>query len=130
MAQNLDPNSHGRGVLQFKTGLTSVIKVLVMISVFLVIHYLFLELMFSFYLSDFKGTISSLNYYFRFAIFFSKNLLRRMGFGLIAIVTWKTFGSFIFTTSNVIEWMTFNEKNRDCKNLELLAPHWESMSCP
>ncbi|XP_014500932.1 callose synthase 10 isoform X1 [Vigna radiata var. radiata] len=26
MAQNLDPNSHGRGVLQFKTGLTSVIK--------------------------------------------------------------------------------------------------------
>ncbi|BAT79417.1 hypothetical protein VIGAN_02229900 [Vigna angularis var. angularis] len=26
MAQNLDPDSHGRGVLQFKTGLTSVIK--------------------------------------------------------------------------------------------------------
>ncbi|KAK7350678.1 hypothetical protein VNO77_09549 [Canavalia gladiata] len=26
MAQNLDPNSHGRGVLQFKTGLMSVIK--------------------------------------------------------------------------------------------------------
>lgn len=28
MAQNLDPNSEGRGVLQFKTGLMSVIKVL------------------------------------------------------------------------------------------------------
>lgn len=27
MAQNLDPNSAGRGVLQFKTGLMSVIKV-------------------------------------------------------------------------------------------------------
>lgn len=27
MAQNLDPNSDGRGVLQFKTGLMSVIKV-------------------------------------------------------------------------------------------------------
>ena len=29
MAQNLDPSSVGRGVLQFKTGLMSVIKVLV-----------------------------------------------------------------------------------------------------
>lgn len=29
MAQNLDPNSDGRGVLQFKTGLMSVIKVMV-----------------------------------------------------------------------------------------------------
>lgn len=29
MAQNLDPNSDGRGMLQFKTGLMSVIKVLV-----------------------------------------------------------------------------------------------------
>lgn len=29
MAQNLDPNSNGRGVLQFKTGLMSVIKVIV-----------------------------------------------------------------------------------------------------
>lgn len=28
LAQNLDPNSEGRGVLQFKTGLMSVIKVL------------------------------------------------------------------------------------------------------
>lgn len=28
MAQNLDPNSIGRGVLQFKTGLMSVIKVI------------------------------------------------------------------------------------------------------
>lgn len=28
MAQNLDPNSDGRGVLQFKTGLMSLIKVL------------------------------------------------------------------------------------------------------
>lgn len=28
MAQNLDPNSDGRGVLQFKTGLMSVIKVI------------------------------------------------------------------------------------------------------
>ena len=28
MAQNLDPNSEGRGVLQFKTGLMSVIKVI------------------------------------------------------------------------------------------------------
>ena len=28
MAQNLDPDSEGRGVLQFKTGLMSVIKVL------------------------------------------------------------------------------------------------------
>lgn len=28
MSQNLDPNSDGRGVLQFKTGLMSVIKVL------------------------------------------------------------------------------------------------------
>lgn len=28
MAQNLDPNSDARGVLQFKTGLMSVIKVL------------------------------------------------------------------------------------------------------
>lgn len=27
MAQNLDPNSEGRGVMQFKTGLMSVIKV-------------------------------------------------------------------------------------------------------
>lgn len=27
MAQDLDPNSDGRGVLQFKTGLMSVIKV-------------------------------------------------------------------------------------------------------
>lgn len=27
MAQNLDPSSDGRGVLQFKTGLMSVIKV-------------------------------------------------------------------------------------------------------
>lgn len=27
MSQNLDPNSDGRGVLQFKTGLMSVIKV-------------------------------------------------------------------------------------------------------
>lgn len=27
LAQNLDPNSEGRGVLQFKTGLMSVIKV-------------------------------------------------------------------------------------------------------
>ena len=27
MAQNLDPSSAGRGVLQFKTGLMSVIKV-------------------------------------------------------------------------------------------------------
>jgi callose synthase len=27
MAQNLDPSSEGRGVLQFKTGLASVIKV-------------------------------------------------------------------------------------------------------
>lgn len=27
MAQNLDPSSEGRGVLQFKTGLMSVIKV-------------------------------------------------------------------------------------------------------
>lgn len=27
MAQNLDPNSDGRGVLQFKTGLMSIIKV-------------------------------------------------------------------------------------------------------
>jgi hypothetical protein len=29
LAQNLDPNSEGRGVLQFKTGLMSVIKVCV-----------------------------------------------------------------------------------------------------
>lgn len=29
LAQNLDPNSEGRGVLQFKTGLMSVIKVYV-----------------------------------------------------------------------------------------------------
>ena len=29
LAQNLDPNSEGRGVLQFKTGLMSVIKVIV-----------------------------------------------------------------------------------------------------
>jgi len=29
MAQNLDPKSDGRGVLQFKTGLMSVIKVIV-----------------------------------------------------------------------------------------------------
>lgn len=28
LAQDLDPNSEGRGVLQFKTGLLSVIKVL------------------------------------------------------------------------------------------------------
>lgn len=28
MAQNLDPNSDARGVLQFKTGLMSLIKVL------------------------------------------------------------------------------------------------------
>ena len=28
MAQNLDPSSDGRGVLQFKTGLMSIIKVL------------------------------------------------------------------------------------------------------
>ena len=34
MAQNLDPNSDGRGVLQFKTGLMSVIKVLVVIGEF------------------------------------------------------------------------------------------------
>jgi len=27
LAQNLDPNSEGRGVLQFKTGLMSVIRV-------------------------------------------------------------------------------------------------------
>lgn len=27
LAQNLDPNSEGRGVLQFKTGLMSVVKV-------------------------------------------------------------------------------------------------------
>lgn len=27
LSQNLDPNSEGRGVLQFKTGLMSVIKV-------------------------------------------------------------------------------------------------------
>lgn len=37
MAQNLDPNSDGRGVLQFKTGLMSVIKVqpnLILISIY------------------------------------------------------------------------------------------------
>lgn len=33
MAQNLDPNSDGRGVLQFKTGLMSVIKVFFIILV-------------------------------------------------------------------------------------------------
>lgn len=31
MAQNLDPNSEGRGVLQFKTGLMSVIKVFILL---------------------------------------------------------------------------------------------------
>lgn len=36
MAQNLDPNSYGRGVLQFKTGLMSVIKVLLKLKFFLV----------------------------------------------------------------------------------------------
>lgn len=36
MAQNLDPNSDGRGVLQFKTGLMSVIKVL---FIFLICKY-------------------------------------------------------------------------------------------
>lgn len=34
MAQNLDPNSYGRGVLQFKTGLMSVIKVLLKLNIF------------------------------------------------------------------------------------------------
>lgn len=33
MAQNLDPNSDGRGVLQFKTGLMSVIKVFFIILI-------------------------------------------------------------------------------------------------
>lgn len=33
LAQNLDPNSEGRGVLQFKTGLMSVIKVCVQAEV-------------------------------------------------------------------------------------------------
>lgn len=33
LAQNLDPNSEGRGVLQFKTGLMSVIKVSLMVPI-------------------------------------------------------------------------------------------------
>lgn len=35
MAQNLDPNSDGRGVLQFKTGLMSLIKVCQIFEFFL-----------------------------------------------------------------------------------------------
>ena len=40
MAQNLDPDSEGRGVLQFKTGLMSVIKVLPFMLLLLEIMYL------------------------------------------------------------------------------------------
>lgn len=34
LAQNLDPNSEGRGVLQFKTGLMSVIKVYILANIY------------------------------------------------------------------------------------------------
>lgn len=37
MAQNLDPSSDGRGVLQFKTGLMSVIKVCLILVLWLVL---------------------------------------------------------------------------------------------
>lgn len=38
IAQNLDPNSEGRGVLQFKTGLMSVIKVCILRTLFFVLY--------------------------------------------------------------------------------------------
>jgi callose synthase len=41
MAQNLDPSSDGRGVLQFKTGLASVIKVCPVLSFFFLFQSLF-----------------------------------------------------------------------------------------
>lgn len=63
MAQNLDPNSDGRGVLQFKTGLMSIIKVLVVIGELWVIHwtgnFLFIWFFFSFFFSsDFNAVLS------------------------------------------------------------------------
>lgn len=39
MAQNLDPNSDGRGVLQFKTGLMSVIKVFFKLEMLIMDHF-------------------------------------------------------------------------------------------
>lgn len=41
LAQNLDPNSEGRGVLQFKTGLMSVIKVIFNSMAWLIIFCIF-----------------------------------------------------------------------------------------
>lgn len=38
MAQSLDPNSDGRGVLQFKTGLMSVIKVFLKLNLLIMDH--------------------------------------------------------------------------------------------
>lgn len=69
MAQNLDPNSDGRGVLQFKTGLMSVIKVLVVIGEFWVIHWtgnFFVHLIFFpfFFQVTLKGLSSHLFMYF------------------------------------------------------------------
>lgn len=60
---------------------------------------------------------------FHLIILYSKNLLKREGFELTAIATLKTCGSFINATNNNTEWMTSNEKNKDCKSLELLALH-------
>lgn len=128
MAQNLDPNSDGRGVLQFKTGLMSIIKVMVADFEGYIEKESFLVICVFYFLFDFWGLIIPLANEFHLTIFYSKNLLKREGFELIVITILKTCGSFINATSDNIEWMTSNEKSRDCKSLELLALHWESMS--
>lgn len=133
MAQNLDPNSDGRGVLQFKTGLMSVIKVMhVWFS--LKSHEILVEWR--------RALISGTHVLFSFCpvslyliwnrsckfTYCSKNLLKEMGLELIEIMMLSGYGIFIKNIRGDIGWMIFKERNKDTVNPELSVPTWESMS--
>lgn len=104
LAQNLDPSSEGRGMLQFKTGLQSVIKVCFVHIFQTLITFVYVKSIFCWIVPNFLSLILA---------FCSKNLLRRMGLLLTGKMTFKFYGIFIWITRVDAVLMICNVNRRD-----------------
>lgn len=119
MAQNLDPSSEGRGVLQFKTGLMSVIKVIDRI------------LLLFFYCNDIRQLTQSAIRYSCQSLYFpctticwfdmkydSKNVLEKMEHHLIVNMILNICGNFTNGLRGIVELMISKRSKRDRENQE------------